>query len=103
MSIVEETTSGVHWLSDDRCRFRIWAPHAKRVHVHLLTPEDRVLRLKAVDDGYFEKVIEGVRHSRFERRSRQIRRVFDEYRLWVEDTLTTEPQPYVQVLAAVFA
>jgi superfamily II DNA or RNA helicase len=50
-----------------------------------------------------EKVIEGVKRSRFERRSRHIHRVFDDYRQWVEDTLTTEPQPYVQVLAAVCA
>jgi hypothetical protein len=50
-----------------------------------------------------ENVIEGVKRSRFERRSQQIRRVFDDYRQWVEDTLTTEPQPYIQVLAAVCA
>ena len=45
--------------------------------------------------------LEGVARSRFEKRSRQINRVFDDYRLWVADTLTTEPQPYIQVLAAV--
>lgn len=50
-----------------------------------------------------EKVIEGVKRSRFERRSRHIHRVFDDYRQWVEDSLTTEPQPYIQVLAAVCA
>ena len=50
-----------------------------------------------------EKVIEAVKQSRFERRSQQIHRVFDEYRQWVQDTLTTEPQPYIQVLAAVCA
>lgn len=48
-----------------------------------------------------EKQLEQVRRSRFERRSRVIRRVFDEYRQWVEDTLSTEPEPYLQVLAAV--
>ena len=48
-----------------------------------------------------EKVIEGVKRSRFERRSQYIHRVFDDYRQWVEDTLTTEPRPYIQVLAAV--
>lgn len=48
-----------------------------------------------------ERVIEGVARSRFEQRTRQINRVFDDYRLWVADTLTTEPQPYIQVLAAV--
>ena len=48
-----------------------------------------------------EKQLEQVRRSQFERRSRVIRRVFDEYRRWVEDTLSTEPEPYLQVLAAV--
>ena len=47
-----------------------------------------------------EGQIETVRHSRFERRSQQIGRVFDDYRQWVNDTLTTEPQPWIQVLAA---
>jgi hypothetical protein len=49
-----------------------------------------------------EKQLEQVRRIRFERRSESIRRVFDEYRLWVEDTLSTEPEPYLQVLAAVY-
>jgi len=47
------------------------------------------------------KQLEQIRRSQFERRSRVIRRVFDEYRQWVEDTLSTEPEPYLQVLAAV--
>jgi hypothetical protein len=45
--------------------------------------------------------LEQVRRSQFERRSRVISRVFDDYRQWVEDTLSTEPEPYLQVLAAV--
>jgi superfamily II DNA or RNA helicase len=48
-----------------------------------------------------ENQIETVKRSRFETRSRQIGRVFDDYRQWVEDTLTTEPKPWIQVLAAV--
>jgi hypothetical protein len=39
-----------------------------------------------------EKQLEQVRRSQFERRSRVIRRVFDEYRPWVEDTLSTKPE-----------
>jgi superfamily II DNA or RNA helicase len=49
----------------------------------------------------FENQIETVKRSRFEARSRQIGRVFDDYRQWVQDTLTTEPKPWIQVLAAV--
>lgn len=48
-----------------------------------------------------ESQIETVKRSRFETRSRQIGRVFDDYRQWVQDTLTTEPKPWIQVLAAV--
>lgn len=36
--------------------------------------------------------IEAVKRSRFERRSQQIGRVFDDYRQWVKDTLTP-PNP----------
>jgi hypothetical protein len=48
-----------------------------------------------------ENQIETVKRSRLENRTRQIGRVFDDYRQWVQDTLTTEPQPWIQVLAAV--
>ncbi len=48
-----------------------------------------------------ENQLETVKRGRFEQRSRDIHRVFDDYRRWVEDTLTTEPQPWIQVLAAV--
>ncbi|MDZ4821462.1 MAG: malto-oligosyltrehalose trehalohydrolase, partial [Planctomycetota bacterium] len=60
MLLIEQHTSGALYLGESRCRFRIWAPYAKRVHVHLHTPEDRVLRLRAVENGYFEKIIDGV-------------------------------------------
>ena len=48
-----------------------------------------------------EKQLETVQRGRFEQKSRDIHRVFDDYRRWVADTLTTEPQPWIQVLAAV--
>lgn len=48
-----------------------------------------------------ENQLETVKRGRFEQRSQQINRVFDDYRQWVKDTLTTEPQPWIQVLAGV--
>jgi superfamily II DNA or RNA helicase len=48
-----------------------------------------------------ESQLEMVKRGRFQQRSQQINRVFDDYRQWVHDTLTTEPQPWIQVLAAV--
>jgi hypothetical protein len=44
---------------------------------------------------------EQFKRSRREQRTLHIRRVFDEYRQWVQDTMTTEPEPFIQVLAAV--
>lgn len=48
-----------------------------------------------------ENQLETVKRGRYEQRSQHIHRVFDDYRRWVQDTLTTEPQPWIQVLAAV--
>lgn len=48
-----------------------------------------------------EGQIETIKRGRLEQRTQQINRVFDDYRLWVQDTLTTEPQPWIQVIAAV--
>jgi superfamily II DNA or RNA helicase len=48
-----------------------------------------------------ENQIETVRQSRFSKRSNQIKGVFDDYRKWVEDTLTAEPKPWIQVMIAV--
>jgi len=42
-----------------------------------------------------EKQLEQVRRSRFERRSRVIRREFDEYRQWVEENLSTGTELYL--------
>ena len=44
---------------------------------------------------------EGYKSSVRERKTSQITKVFDEYRQWVEDTLTIEPSPFLEVLAVV--
>lgn len=44
---------------------------------------------------------EHFKRGRREKRVNDIRRVFDDYAQWVKDTLTTEPEPHIQVLAAV--
>jgi len=43
---------------------------------------------------------EQFKKTRREQRTQRICKVFDEYRQWVQDTMTTEPQPFIQVLAA---
>lgn len=57
--------------------------------------EQLELRLAANQQG------EQFKKSRREQRTQHIRKVFDEYGQWVKDTMTTEPQPFIQVLAAV--
>lgn len=59
--------------------------------------QDRQIEQLQLD---LENQLETVKRGRFEQRSQQINRVFDDYRKWVHDTLTTEPQPWIQVLAA---
>ncbi len=39
---------------DGRAFFRLWAPDAKRVQLHLLFPADRLLDMRAIDHGYHE-------------------------------------------------
>ena len=43
---------------------------------------------------------ENLKRGQREQRTQHIRKVFDEYRDWVRDTMTTEPQPFIQVLTA---
>jgi len=75
-----------------------------RAQVRALLQQQQSLQAKQLRqlELRLEKQVEQVRRIQFERRSRVIRRVFDEYRQWVEETLSTEPEPYLQVLAAVY-
>jgi maltooligosyltrehalose trehalohydrolase len=57
---IEEATSGAIYLGDGRTRFRIWAPSRRRVQVHLVSPQDRTVRLKEAEHGYYEAVVEDV-------------------------------------------
>ena len=47
-----------------------------------------------------EKQLDTVKDSKRKKRKQEINGVFDSYRNWVENTLSTEPEPYIQVLAA---
>ncbi|MFN0126053.1 MAG: DEAD/DEAH box helicase [Verrucomicrobiales bacterium] len=46
------------------------------------------------------QLAENVKRGQREQRTQLIRKVFDEYRDWVRDSMTTEPEPFIQVLAA---
>jgi hypothetical protein len=66
-------------------------------------------RLRAKQYAHLERKFEGTRQSEskiLEQKAaekRQIDKVFDAYLDWVEDTMTTEDQPYIQVLAVLVA
>jgi superfamily II DNA or RNA helicase len=78
---------------------------ATRLEERLQGTLDELQRLQASQLNQLtldlERQLETVKRGRYEQRSQQIARVFDDYRQWVHDTLTTEPQPWIQVLAAV--
>ncbi|EDM7419278.1 ATP-dependent helicase, partial [Salmonella enterica subsp. enterica serovar Idikan] len=42
-----------------------------------------------------------VKQSRKEQRQREIEHNFDSYIQWIEDTMTTEKEPYIQVIAVI--
>ena len=42
-----------------------------------------------------------VKQSRKEQRQREIEHNFDSYIEWIEDTMTTEKEPYIQVIAVI--
>jgi maltooligosyltrehalose trehalohydrolase len=52
---------GAVLLEEGRCRFRVWAPLAKRVEVHLLSPSERLVAMQPTKHGYHEIVIDAVR------------------------------------------
>lgn len=56
-----EITLGANYLGGERCRFSVWAPHAGKVEVHLLSPEDRMAPLERMEQGYHGGEVEGVR------------------------------------------
>src|ERR671918_943444 len=51
---------GAWSLGEGRYRFRVWAPVAQSVEVHLLTSRTRLVPLAKRARGYHEAVIEGV-------------------------------------------
>lgn len=52
--------AGAHLRDDGKCSFRLWAPRAKSVEVHLVEPSDRVVPLKAAELGYYHAEVSDV-------------------------------------------
>jgi len=51
---------GAWTVGEGRCRFRVWAPLAQSVEVHLLTPPERFVPLARRRRGYHEALVEDV-------------------------------------------
>jgi maltooligosyltrehalose trehalohydrolase len=55
-----ESALGAVPLGDGRCCFRVWAPLAETVHVHILSPREQVRPLAPAANGYHAGVLEDV-------------------------------------------
>ena len=53
------STVGAWTVGEGRCRFRVWAPAAQSVEVHLLTPPERFVPLARRRRGYHEAARRG--------------------------------------------
>jgi len=58
----------------------------------------RQLRQLALEFASSQQM-ESLVRSRKEQRQREIERNFDDYLTWIQDTMTTETSPYIQVIA----
>jgi maltooligosyltrehalose trehalohydrolase len=45
---------GAVWSDNHECRFRVWAPHASKVDIHVVWPYDRVFSMKMASRGYHD-------------------------------------------------
>ena len=55
--IGEDPRLGATYLGHSRCQFVVWAPFAKTVEVHVVAPEDRLVRLEPDARGYYRGVV----------------------------------------------
>lgn len=51
---------GSCYLGGGRCRFRVWAPTANKVELHLVSPYERWAPLEQMADGYYQGVVGSV-------------------------------------------
>ena len=87
------------WMSTQRAEFE--AAINAQLNAHLKGLETLRDRHKQGVRAYLAglDIAEKLKQSRGEQRIREIEKVFDEYISWVEDTMTTEDQPYLKVVA----
>jgi len=49
---------GANLIAPDRCEFRVWAPNADNVELHLVAPDDRRIAMRKNVRGYHEAIVE---------------------------------------------
>ena len=59
-------------------------------------------QLKQLDLDFADnKQLESVKQNRKEQRQREIEHNFESYLEWIQDTMTTEKEPYIQLIAVI--
>ena len=91
--------AGTEWMLARREEFR------KKISPRLAREKENLERLRGRHHEKLERSLEGtgrpeaIVQGRKKTETRRIDSLFDQYLKWVEDTLTTEPEPYIQILA----
>ena len=91
--------AGTEWMLARREEFR------KKISPRLAREKENLVRLRGLHHEKLERSLEGtgrpeaIVQGRKKTETRRIDSLFDQYLKWVEDTLTTEPEPYIQILA----
>ena len=95
----DAVTKAKEWMSAQRKTFEDYINPKLNDHLTALealrTKHEEQLELRFADVKQPEKA----RLAKKEREQREIEKIFDEYMHWVEDTMTTEDNPYIQVVA----
>lgn len=58
--ISKASAVGAVILDGNRCRFRVWAPEAETIGLHVLAPGERFVALEREANGYHQAVVEGI-------------------------------------------
>lgn len=51
---------GAHYVAGGRCHFLVWAPRARKVELHVVSPSDRIIPMERRERGYHRLLAEGV-------------------------------------------
>ncbi|PYS50553.1 MAG: malto-oligosyltrehalose trehalohydrolase [Acidobacteria bacterium] len=51
---------GAVWLDENRYRFRVWAPFSKEVHLHMVAPYEKVVRMQGNRGGHHQIILDDV-------------------------------------------